>query len=161
MDLEENKPAYRYDGKEYSREELERFLKRTLDEYKAGKAALEARSKQLDANRRHAKLMREQLDQLVAQKTELETKVVQLETQLQELRLADTQNKLSLDNSRLADIQQSLDAIETDLAARKHKLELDAQFTTATIPVEARDKASRSLTEQAREAFGMTESVGK
>jgi chromosome segregation ATPase len=161
LDLEENLPTYTYDGREYSRQELERFLKRTLDEYRLGKAALDSRAKQLDANRRQAQLLREQLDQFVLQKATLETKLVQLETQLHELRLIDSQNKLDLNDSRLADIQQSLSAIETELAARKHKLDLDGQFAAPIIPVEARDKAGRSLSEQAREVFGVADSANK
>jgi phage shock protein A len=140
-------------GRDYSAVRIREKLARDFASFQHCESELKTREKLLEAKEKSLEAAREQLGTMKEQKQELELQVAQLEAELKTIRVAQSRNKFQIDDSSLAKCKTTLSEIRNRLKVEKTTAELEGEFANDTIPVEAKAKSTRDLTQEIKGYF--------
>jgi peptidoglycan hydrolase CwlO-like protein len=136
-DLATEQVSYRYGGRAYSADEVRHDLRTRFDRFKVAESLVQHDQQILEMREQALRGHERQLDEMLAQKKELETQVEQLDARLQTIRAEQTVSAPDLDESALAGAKQLIAEVNKQLDVQEKLLDAQGKFV-GVIPVETK-----------------------
>ena len=149
-DLNGGGSSFKFAGRVYTIDQVKGDLANRLDRYKTSDATLaslhsmqEARQKSLDA-------AREKLDQMLAQKRQLEVDVENLEARLKMVEVAQTSSNYNFDNSELGHCKDLISDLRTRIAVEEKMVNAEGTLQ-GEIPIDQPANATDGIAQRVTE----------
>jgi len=142
-----------YGDRRYSKDQVKVQLKRDLDAYQLAEENLKAKRSLLEAKEAGLASARDQLKAMQDTRQMLEDKVARLEADLKKVRVAQTKSQFCLDDSELSRVKEDVAALEDRIKVEKTKLEIQAEYSHAPIPLTERVR-EKDLVKEIEAKFG-------
>lgn len=149
-DLEGDKSTFQYASHTYSRDDVKGDLANRFERYKTNEATLASLREISKARGRSLEAARGKLENMIAQKRQLEVEVENVEARLKMVEAAKTTCEYNFDDSRLGRVKELLADLHTKLEVTEKLVNSDAQFG-GEIPVV--DKVDENIVDQVTEYF--------
>jgi phage shock protein A len=134
-DLTENKPHYVYASRKYSPDQVREDLTNRFEHFKSQETNVEQLDRMLIAREQKLQAARNNLDQMLAAKRQLEVELENLEARHTMVQVATTSSKLNLDVSQLSQTRELLEEIATRIDVAE-KLAASEGIPMGAIPVD-------------------------
>jgi len=129
-----------YGDRRYSKEQVKNQLKRDFDAYQAAEENLKAKRSLLEAKEAGLTAARDQLKAMQDTRQLLEDKLAKLDAELKRVRVAQTKSRFCFDDSALSRIKEDVAAVEDRIKVEQKRLEIEAEWSHAPIPLTERVK---------------------
>jgi len=152
-DLASSTEAIKYGDRTYSRDQVKGQLARDFEAYKTAEENLKAKRSLLEAKEASLNAAREQMKALQDARVTLEDKLARLEAEIKKVRVAQTKSKFQLDDGELSRVKADVAALENRIKVEQKKLEIQAEYSHAPIPLTERVK-EKDLVKDIETHFG-------
>jgi len=152
-DLASNTEMIKYGDRTYSRDQVKTQLARDFEGYRTAEENLKAKRSLLEAKEASLSAAREQMKAMQDARVTLEDKLARLEAEIKKVRVAQTKSKLQFDDSELSRVKADVAALEDRIKVEQRKLELQAEYSHAPIPLTERVK-EKDLVKDIEDHFG-------
>lgn len=152
-DVDLGKQTYQYASRTYSANDVKRDLACRFERFKTAESTLGSKKQILAAREKSVVAAREKLENMLADKRDLEVQIENLEARMKTLQAAQTATSVQLDNSQLARAKKLIGDLNKQLDVAQRVLDSEGKFTDL-IPVEATPAVPEDLSAQIDEYFG-------
>lgn len=135
-DLTSGKNVFRYAGREYKRDQVERDLTGRFTRYKVDEETLEHLKEMRDARAANLEAARQKFAAMVSAQKKLATDIENLKAKRQLVEVAQASSEVVFDDSRLARTKELISDIRTSLDVRARLASVDVS-TETEIPLDA------------------------
>jgi chromosome segregation ATPase len=149
-DLESGNEVFQYASHKYNRSDLKSDLAHRFERYKINEATLASLREIAQARNRSLEAARRKLENMIAQKRQLEVEVQNVESRLKMVEAAQTTADYNFDDSRLGRVKELLADLHTKLEVSERLVNSDARFG-GEIPVI--EPVSENIVQQVTEYF--------
>lgn len=152
-DVDLGKQTYQYASRTYSANDVKRDLACRFERFKTAESTLGSKKQILAAREKSVVAAREKLENMLADKRDLEVQIENLEARMKTLQAAQTATSVQLDNSQLARAKKLIGDLNKQLDVAQRVLDSEGKFS-GLIPVEAAPVVPEDLSAQIDEYFG-------
>ncbi len=138
-DLASVETRFVYDGHTYTTEDVKRDLATRFERFKVAEDTLQREGQILRAREKALSANLEKLENMVAEKQNLEVQIEQLEARMKSVQAAATVSTLEIDNSQLTRAKKLIRQLNKRLDVKEKLLDSEGKFT-GLIPVEAKQQ---------------------
>lgn len=135
-DLNSDENVFQYASHKYTRDDVKADLANRFERYKVNEATVSSLRDMATARTRSLEAARAKLENMIAQKRQLEVEVENVEARLKMVEAAKTTASYQFDDSRLGRVKELLADLHTKLEVTERLVNSDAQFG-GEIPVVA------------------------
>ncbi len=154
-DLETGDKAFYYASRRYTDDQVKSDLEGRFERFKVNEATLDKNQKILTIRQEKLSAARQNLEEMLSAKRELEVQVENLEAELEMLKVAKTASDFNFDNSQLARTKELIDDIRTRIDVEE-KLMGEVQ-TAGQIPLEDEAESNEDIMDRVSKYFGDSE----
>jgi len=122
-------------GSSYTAEEIRADLARRLASYRRGKELLNSKEQTLKVRQQNVQAIKQTLDEMVAQKKDLTTKVEAIKARLLQIEATQASNKFNFDDSELSSVKQTVDELDRRVEVMARVAEQEGRYSEKLIPV--------------------------
>lgn len=151
MDL--GKQTYQFASRTYSANEVRRDLACRFERFKVAESTLASKKQILTAREKSVVAAREKLENMLADKRDLEVQIENLDARMKTLQAAQTATSVQLDNSQLARAKKLIGELNKQLDVAQRVLDAEGKFT-GLIEVDTTAQPPEDLSAQIDEYFG-------
>jgi chromosome segregation ATPase len=152
-DVDQGRSTYQYASRTYTSNDVKRDLACRFERFKTAEATLASKKQILSAREKSVVAAREKLDNMLADKRDLEVQIENLESRMKTIQAAQTATSVQLDNSQLVRAKKLISELNKQLDVAQRVLDSEGKFT-GLIPVEAINPVPEDLSAQIDEYFG-------
>lgn len=127
-DLDQEKDAYTYAGREYTVEQVKADLANRFNRYKTGDATLASLEQIHAARLRSVQAARQRLEGMLAARRQLEVEVENLEARRQMIAAAETTSQFHFDDSQLGRVKELITDLRTRLDVADQLVQAESDF---------------------------------
>lgn len=151
-DLGKGQQTYQYASRVYTAGDVKRDLATRFERFKVAEATLGSKQQMLSAREKSVAAAREQLENYLVTKRDLEVQIENLDARLKTLQAAQSASTVQLDNSQLARAKKLIGDLNKQLDVTQRMLDAEGRFT-GLIPVDAAAIIPEDLPRQIDEYF--------
>jgi chromosome segregation ATPase len=155
-DLKSGTRIIEYGDVRYSREQVERQLKRSFESYKRCEEGLKAKKELLEAREQGLAAAKDKLSEMMRARTEMEVELARLEAEFKSLQVAQTRSKFKLDDSDFARVKEAIARLQDRIETERTTAEIAGQFADGPVKV-AEKVEKRDLLQEIEEYFNSSE----
>jgi predicted nucleic acid-binding Zn-ribbon protein len=152
-DLTGGGSAFRFAGRTYSVDQVKSDLANRLERFKTSDATLASLRQMQEARQKSLDAAREKLDQMLAQKRQLEVDVENLEARLKMVEVAQTSSSYNFDDSHLGNLKELIGDLRTRLSVEEKMVSVEGKLQDE-IPVDQPAGATDNIVERVTEYLG-------
>jgi peptidoglycan hydrolase CwlO-like protein len=134
--LESGEAQFVVHGRSYGNDRVRDDLRTRFENFKTSEATAEKTQQVLDARRNGLESAKQRLEQMIAQRHELEIQIENLDARHRMIEVAKTSSQMKLDDSNLARTREMIDDIKARLDVDEKLLDISPQYT-GEIPMDA------------------------
>lgn len=152
-EVDSGKQTYQFASRTYSAHEVRRDLACRFERFKTAEATLASKRQILVAREKSVSAARAKLENMLADKRELEVQIENLDARMKTLQAAQTATSVQLDNSQLARAKKLIGELNKQLDVAQRVLDSEGKFT-GLIPVDTSSQPPEDLSAQIDDYFG-------
>lgn len=152
-DLDAGRSTYQYASRTYTSQDVKRDLACRFERFKTVEATLASKKQILSAREKSVVAAREKLDNMLADKRDLEVQIENLESRMKTIQAAQTATSVQLDNSQLVRAKKLIGELNKQLDVAQRVLDSEGKFT-GLIALETINPVPEDLSSQIDEYFG-------
>ncbi len=149
-DLSSGGSTFKFAGRVYTVDQVKGDLANRLERYKTSDATLASLHDMQAARQKSLDAAREKLDQMLAQKRQLEVDVENLEARLKMVEVAQTSSSYNFDNSQLGHCKDLIGDLRTRLSVEEKMVNVEGTLQ-GEIPVDQPANATDNIVERVTE----------
>jgi chromosome segregation ATPase len=139
----------------YTEAELKTDLARRLDHVKRINATLESKETTYKAKQKEVVALRQQLENTIAQKKTLTTKLDEIEAKLRMIEATQTKNEFDFDDSSLSRAKESVNDLEKRMEVLARQSEIEGRYSEGESPLTIDD--GRDVLKEIDQEFGTSQ----
>lgn len=152
-DIDLGKQTYQYASRTYTAHDVKRDLACRFERFKTAESTLASKKQILTAREQSVVAARQKLDNMLADKRDLEVQIENLDARMKTIQAVQTATSVHIDNSQLARAKKLIGELNKQLDVAQRVLDAEGKFT-GLIPVEALSPVPEDLSSQIDEYFG-------
>jgi chromosome segregation ATPase len=142
--------SFKFAGRAYTVDQVKGDLANRLERYKTSDATLASLHDMQSARQKSLDAAREKLDQMLAQKRQLEVDVENLEARLKMVEVAQTSSNYNFDDSHLGNLKELIGDLRTRLSVEEKMVNVEGKLQ-GEIPVDQPANATDNIVERVTE----------
>ncbi len=142
--------SFKFAGRSYTVDQVKGDLANRLERYKTSDATLASLHDMQSARQKSLDAAREKLDQMLAQKRQLEVDVENLEARLKMVEVAQTSSNYNFDDSHLGNLKELIGDLRTRLSVEEKMVNVEGKLQ-GEIPVDQPANATDNIVERVTE----------
>ncbi len=142
--------SFKFAGRAYTVDQVKGDMANRLERYKTSDATLASLRDMQSARQKSLDAAREKLDQMLAQKRQLEVDVENLEARLKMVEVAQTSSNYNFDDSHLGNLKELIGDLRTRLSVEEKMVNVEGKLQ-GEIPVDQPANATDNIVERVTE----------
>jgi peptidoglycan hydrolase CwlO-like protein len=152
-DLTSGGAKFKFAGRTYNVDQVKCDLSNRLQRYQTSDVTLASLRQMQDARQKSLDAARQKLDQMLAQKRQLEVDVENLEARLKTLEVAQTSSNYNFDDSHLGNLKELIGDLRTRISVEEKMVGVEDKLQ-GEIPVDQPAEATDNIVQRVTEYLG-------